>query len=325
MRKIGILALLLVFGCGKSSTKKHDTPGSNASADTTGEPKTDPPPPTVKANGKGDCKTDYAPRPKRDPNPMCKVDGGTFTMTDPAWKTTKTVTLSPYYMDQFEVTVAQVVHYLNATHNVDCIDSYTHEHCFRLGVRGDSSGLNIIKLADGSFAALPGTERRPYTGASRQGAIEYCTWAGKQLPTEPQWEFAARHDPKTGKDYMYPWGDEFDGKRARCRHDTCPDGPDTFDPVDVGTYDGTHGHADGSSPWGIYDMAGNAKEMVADCGAAYEPCQGGACKDPPPVREQHAGACDVITRGGGIEGERQLRTIDRGGPPTGFRCALRSP
>ena len=45
------------------------------------EPTLPPPAPTIRPGG--DCKTEYAPRPTRDPNPMCKVDGGTFEMGDP--------------------------------------------------------------------------------------------------------------------------------------------------------------------------------------------------------------------------------------------------
>ena len=109
-RAARIVVALALVGCGnKSSEKPRDGSGaSGASDDTKGEPKDSPPPPTTKPNEKSDCKTDYAPRPKRDPNPMCKIDGGTFTMGDE--REHIQVKLSPYFLDEFEVTVAQVAH-----------------------------------------------------------------------------------------------------------------------------------------------------------------------------------------------------------------------
>jgi len=321
-----IIVAVAVVGCGnKPSDTQHDGSGNHvASDDNKDEPKDSPPPPTVKPSGKGDCKTEYAPRPKRDPNPMCKVAGGTFVMTEPDYKQnppSMTVTLSPYLIDQFEVTVAQVVHYLNATHEADG---------FHIGSAGEDRKNNAVfihKLSDGSFKADPGTERFPVDNTRREAAMRYCAWAGKELPTEPQWEFAARHDPASGKNFLYPWGDEFDGKRARCGHDLCSDGPNNYEPVPVGTFDGTNGHADGSSPWGLYDMAGNAEEAVADCWYDYKPCNGGPCVDPPAhVKQQNQDDCGGISRGGAaVEGELQLRSTNRKFyDPDGFRCAKRS-
>jgi formylglycine-generating enzyme required for sulfatase activity len=102
--------------------------GSAATAQATPvdeDPKAPPPPPTVVKQTKGDCKTDYAPRPARDPNPMCKVEGGTFVMGDdkdesPNLKPAHAVKVAPFYIDEFEVTVAQVAFYLNTVKNNDC-------------------------------------------------------------------------------------------------------------------------------------------------------------------------------------------------------------
>lgn len=294
------------------------------------EPKTPPPPPTIK-QGKGDCKTEYAPRPTRDPNPMCKVDGGTLEMVD--FKDKMTVKLSPYLIDQFEVTNAQVAHYLNATKAENCSAPNTErDPCFRLGRGDDNSDIRngrfIHKRPDGTYSVIAGFERVAFNRASRQGAMEYCAWAGKALPTEPQWEFAARRDPATNQDYLYPWGNEFDGRRARCVTELCPLTPgDENDqsrsnrPAPVGSFDGTGEFGDGRSPWGLFDMAGNVDEVVADCGYAYKACNGGSCVDPPP-HPPLEGRCEVITRGGGIQAERQLRTVNRGSPMgAGFRCA----
>lgn len=84
-------------------------------------------------------------------------------------------------------------------------------------------------------------------------ANEYCAWRGGRLPTEAEWEKAARWDPLTGSVRTYPWGDE--PPDARYANTASADIGGT---MPVGSYER------GKSAVGLYDMAGNVWEWVSD-------------------------------------------------------------
>ena len=94
------------------------------------------------------------------------------------------------------------------------------------------------------------TPQHPISGVSWYDAVKYCEWVGKRLPTEAEWEQAARA-PRAGK---YPWDGPFDASRVNVRGDG--DGYPRTAPV--GSF------PTGASGYGALDLAGNVAEWTAD-------------------------------------------------------------
>lgn len=238
-----------------------------------------------------DCRTAYAPRPDRDDAAMCFQPGGGFLMGSPegeggpAEHPQRRVTLSPFFIDQFEVTRAQFARFLNeAPHGLRCDEILPHM-CPGKRVVRTPWALDLIQGAkvvewDGtpftnekiSFVARQGEERFAFEEIPVIAAHSYCRWAGKALPTNAQWEYAARVEPLTGKLRRYPWGDRFRKGIANCDAEVCGVGGggtaaavDSF-PRDV-------------SATGVRGLAGNVTEWVSECATPTIPdC--GACIDP---------------------------------------------
>jgi iron(II)-dependent oxidoreductase len=91
---------------------------------------------------------------------------------------------------------------------------------------------------------------RPAMGITYEDAEAYAKWANKRLPTEAEWEKAARGE----KERIYPWGNEFSPDKVNCATDI--DGYKTTAPVNA--------FPEGASPYGVFNMAGNVWEWCTD-------------------------------------------------------------
>lgn len=166
----------------------------------------------------------------------------------------RSVTLSPFWIDRFEVTNAQFARFVRAT-----------GYQTRAELQGSSQ---VLRPDTETLVATAGADWRrpeglgggispldhPVVHVAYDDAVAYCTWADKRLPTEAEWEKAAR-----GSDgRLFPWGNDWDG--ARLRHTRSL--TDTLVPVGPQAVGSLVGQ--GASPYGVEDMLGNVAEWVDD-------------------------------------------------------------
>ena len=164
---------------------------------------------------------------------MIQVPEGLFMMgtdserADSQSRPQHKVALSAYLIDKYLVTNAQYAKFVAAT-----------------------SHRPPLNWKDGRIPQ--GELMRPVTMVSWFDARDYAKWAGKRLPTEAEWEKAAR-----GIDgRRWPWGNKMDPKRLNTYYY-------------VGSTTNVNTYPDGASPYGVMDMAGNVDEWVADDYAPY--------------------------------------------------------
>ncbi len=158
------------------------------------------------------------------------------------------VWLDSFYIERYEVTNEQFAEFLNDR------GSHMGPHGGQLYKCGDM--MAAIECQGGLYSVIEGLEDHPVSYVPWRGAYEYCKWRGRRLPTEAEWEKAAR-GPDSGEFSMwYPWGDEFEPLLLNCLPFYCPVGYEFTAPV--GSFPG------GVSYYGAYDMAGNVWEWTND-------------------------------------------------------------
>ena len=208
-----------------------------------------------------------APPPPAPPEGMIYIPGGTFQMGyniangDLQSGPPHQVTVEPFFIDKFEVTIEAYLKNQNSTGQTGQTE------------QTEQTGQTV-------------ETKKPMVNVNWREADSYCRSQGKRLPTEEEWEFAAR-----GADgRIYPWGNVFERGRANVAH---PSGD--FSPV--GSF------PDGDSPFGVSDMSGNAMEWTDSDfkvyeGSRYKPS---GCSEP----------CKVIRGGAYFDREQDATAVFR--------------
>jgi serine/threonine-protein kinase len=221
---------------------------------------------------------------------MLRLPGGKFTMGSNDFnaprneKPSRPMSVGPFWIDRTEVTVTQ------------------YKGCVERG-----ACRRPVKTSASCTYDL-GDPELPVSCVHWSDADAYCRWAGKRLPSEAEWEFAARGTLNV----RYPWGGALTCQNAVTLMSDRDAGKGcAFRPMRVGS------HPSGASMYGVLDLAGNVEEWTADW---YTESMG---RGPAP----RAGSSHVLRGGGWQSPPSSAKTTSRNwgsaveaGPNVGFRC-----
>ena len=247
------------------------------------------PSPTPLAAGAATSEPEPTPIPAPSvTDAMVDIPAGPFSMGadtgNPDERPAHEVDVPAFQMDKFEVTNADFAAFVEAT-------SY----------QTDAEKRGASRVWRDEYG--DGKDNHPVVRASWNDALAYCTWLGKRLPTEAEWEKAARGP----EGFTYSWGNDYDATKANGK-DSGLRGTTV-----VGSYS--------PNGYGLLDIAGNVWEWTSDWYQAY-PAN--------PVTDQFYGEKFRVVRGGGwFEEAPQLVTYNRNAADPektanddlGFRCA----
>ncbi|MGV9673920.1 formylglycine-generating enzyme family protein [Nocardia sp. NPDC003482] len=296
---------------------------------------------------------------------MVRVPGGEFAMGSEAFfpeeRPVRVRSVEPFWMDAHPVTHAEFHRFVRATDYVTVAERALDPADFPgADVRDLVPGALVFQRTNGPvplddwrnwWSYVPGANWRrpggegmssdgrrlhPVTQVAYADAVAYADWAGKILPSEAQWEFAARGGLEAA---TYPWGDEFAPRGRRMANTWAGRFPWEFEPgrgqaeqpgtTKVGTYP--------PNGYGLFDMVGNVWEWTSDYFTADHRDRPESCCAPsgdaaPAVNPGERFARRVIKGGSYLcapnyclryrPAARQGQTEDTATCHLGFRCVL---
>jgi formylglycine-generating enzyme required for sulfatase activity len=235
-----------------------------------------------------------------------------------------TVTVGPFVMDRHPVTVGRYAAFTEATGYRTVAERRGWSLVYGPDYWQPAPGACWRRPAGGDVGYTP-PDDHPVVHIAIEDADAFAAWAGKRLPTEAEWELAAR-----GVGYrLWPWGDDWSRSRANTTelwlgnasrglpdwrawwHTRCRD----RGPIPLTTPVGTFS-PHGDSPYGVADMAGNVYEWTASPSRLYGPSPD--CDD---TLRSVMGRFRVIRGGSWMNLRFQTRTSERlHGDPAGWAC-----
>jgi formylglycine-generating enzyme len=251
-------------------------------------------------------------------NDMIRMPGGTFLMGSedfyPEEAPVHSATVDPFWIDEHPVTVAEFRRFVAATGYVTVAERpldpteypdadpdllVSGSLVFRkaagpVDLRDVSNWWTYTPGAEwrrpeGPRTDLNGRERHPVTHVAFEDAEAYAVWAGKELPTEAEWEFAARGGLEQA---AFTWGNEFTPKGKMMANTWQGEFP--WQNLETDGFEGTSPvKSFPPNGYGLYDMAGNVWEWTADYFGSFRLDQ------PKPV-------CCAPERPGGVTAEESL-------------------
>lgn len=300
------------------------------------------------SNGSAETKNPSVSVPSPiDSDDMVEIPGGTFLMGTEDMEgfpadgegPVREVSLDPFLIDRYAVTNRQFKAFVDATGYVTDAEKYGWSFVFHLFVppRIAAQVTQVVQETpwwwrvdganwrhpEGPYTAIRNRMDHPVVHVSWNDAMAYCEWAGKRLPTEAEWEMAARGGLVQKR---YPWGDELtpDGQHM-CNiwqgvfpdHNTAEDGYVGTAPV----------HSFPPNGYGLYNIVGNVWELCSDWFSRDYHVRGPRT-NPTGPKEGHA----KVMRGGSYlchhsycnryrVAARSSTTPDSSTGNLGFRCA----
>lgn len=212
---------------------------------------------------------------------MVKLSGGSFLMggNDKSFPSdgegpVRKVTLNPFWIDTYTVTNAQFAQFIAATNYVTEAEKFGWSYVFYMFLPEDHPPTRGVQSApwwrqvfgaswqhpEGPNSNVDNRQNHPVIHVSWNDAVAYANWVGKRLPTEAEWEYAARGGLRQKR---YPWGDQLHPKnKHRCniwqgkfpQQNTKRDGFLGTAPVDS-----FH-----PNKYGLYNSSGNVWEWCSD-------------------------------------------------------------
>ena len=250
------------------------TPTATATGTPTNTPATTPTPTSTPTATSTDIPTPTATRTPGDTwtRPadgmvMVYVPAGEFQMgssegdrnTQPA----NMVVLNGFWLDKSEVSVAHFRRFVAATGYKTEVEKDGWSWVFTGNTWEEVVGAN---WAYPRGTEVPAPDNHPVAHIKWPDAVAYCSWSGGRLPTEAEWEYAARGP----QGYEFPWGNTFDGRRLNFCDKNCPLSWSDQSVNDGYRYTAPVGSfPDGASWVGALDLAGNVWEWVADWYGPY--------------------------------------------------------